>query len=947
MTLPIVGALRAWLRRLAAQRAEVLAIAVLMFVTAFVFSLAPRVAERVADDALRQTIGAAPVAARNVAFSSVDRLEAGPESEPLANVDAAERAIEAAMPPGVQTLITDRDTIVDVLRWRVESGASVPTLVTLRIEPGATAHVQLTSGREPTGSIGQIAGAGDGQPLNVYEIAVSSDAARASGIRLGDTLAMRPDPIDGLSARNGQANIAVRIVGLYDADGRSPYWFDDVDLVRPHTVEISSNVAYNAFAALVSSGAYQSLLSATAKVRYTWHVFVAADRLTAGTAAAVVTDLRRLETLFPPSAVPTVKPALRTGLLRLVSDQLERWQSTRAILSVVAVGPLAAALGAIALISLFSHRRRRSSELVWLARGASRPTVASGIFAEAVMVALLPAALGSGLAIALGPGGPSDASLAVGIAIGLAGTGLVALPAVRELASSRAGNLVAVGAAERVAGHASAAGSDGSPASPGRRRLVFEGLVAILAVAAAVIVRERGLRTPSNAIPAGNALAGIDPIAIAAPALAGLAGGLLAIRLLAVPLRALAAATGARRDLVPILGTTRAARGASGPQILLVILLTGGIGSFAVVTFGQIEHAADAIAWQTTGASVHARATANSALPSADVAATYAGVEAAAGAYRGLATISGVGRPLTVFAVDRSITTVADGTPADPALPTRMTDLPPDPARPLAVIISTGLGQGPGAIKLGETRTLSVGGLHRQIEVIATRLAFPGLPDADPFVIVVRDQLGLDQAHALTTTDLFLRTASTLGAGPTPTSDGSLGRLQAVLAAASPGVMLTSADDLADSLRADPAVASARLGIAVACVLAAVYVALAVLLSLALTGAARVTETAYLRALGVSRRQIVALVVVEHVPTIILAVAAGVGLGLAVFGLVEPGLGLGALLGSAVDVPLRIDPLPFAALIAAVAIVAAVGIQLAALLSERSGASAPRVVAAD
>ena len=141
--------------------------------------------------------------------------------------------------------------------------------------------------------------------------------------------------------------------------------------------------------------------------------------------------------------------------------------------------------------------------------------------------------------------------------------------------------------------------------------------------------------------------------------------------------------------------------------------------------------------------------------------------------------------------------------------------------------------------------------------------------------------------------------------------------------------------------------ASARLGIAVACVLAAVYVALAVLLSLALTGAARVTETAYLRALGVSRRQIVALVVVEHVPTIILAVAAGVGLGLAVFGLVEPGLGLGALLGSAVDVPLRIDPLPFAALIAAVAIVAAVGIQLAALLSERSGASAPRVVAAD
>jgi hypothetical protein len=97
----------------------------------------------------------------------------------------------------------------------------------------------------------------------------------------------------------------------------------------------------------------------------------------------------------------------------------------------------------------------------------------------------------------------------------------------------------------------------------------------------------------------------------------------------------------------------------------------------------------------------------------------------------------------------------------------------------------------------------------------------------------------------------------------------------------------------------------------------------------------------------VSRRQIVALVVVEHIPTIILSVAAGVGLGLAVFALVEPGLGLGALLGSAVDVPLRLDPLPFAALIVTVAVVAAIGIQLGALLGERLGVAASRAVLAD
>ena len=951
MTAPLVGALRAWLQRLGGQRVDVLAIGVLMFATAFAFALVPRLAERDADAALRQTIGAAPVAARNLSFTSVDRFEAGSVSEPLANVDRARGAIEAAMPAGVRGLITDRDTIVDLLRWRVESGASVATLMSLRIEPGATAHLHLTSGREPTGAIGQMKDPDDGQPLNVREVAISNDAARAAGIGLGATVAMKPDPIDGLSIKNGQVHVAVRVVGLYDADAGSAYWYDDLDLVQPHILEISSNSSYVVFAALVSPAAYQSLLEGVVDVRYTWHFFLAADRLDAGTASAVATDLRRLETLFPPSAVPAVQPSLQTGLLRLVSAEQERWQSTRAILSLIAVGPLAAAIGAIALVSLLTHRRRRSAELVWLARGAPRRTVANAILVEAAAIALLPAALGIGLSIILGPGGSADAGILAGAAIGLAGMVLVALPAMRDLASPAARNLATAGARDRIAGQAApTAGSEGPPTSPGRRRLVFEALVVILAVGAAIVIRQRGLGTPSTAVAPEGTLAGIDPIAILAPTLAGLAGGLLAVRLLALPLRALAAATRARRDLVPILGTTRAARGASGRQILLVILLTGAIGSFAAVTLGQIEYAADAIAWQATGASVHAQAAAGSTLPSANITASWTGVEAAAGAYRGQATIIGVGRPLTVLAVDRSVSAVAGATPADPDLPARMTDVPADPARPLAVIISTSLAEGPGALKPGETHTLLIGGLRRQVEVAEARAGFPGLSDADPFLVIVRDQLGSDAARSLATTDLFLRTAAGSQPGSSPgfgPAAGSLEGLRAALTAASPGVVVTAADGLAATLRGDPSVATARLGIAVACALAAAYAGLAILLSLALTGAARAGETAYLRALGLSRRQVAALVVVEHVPTIILAVAAGVGLGLAVFVLVEPGLGLGALLGSTVDVPIRFDPLPFAALIVTVAGVAAIGIQLVASLADRFGIGAPSAMAAD
>src|SRR5207244_13564554 len=121
------------------------------------------------------------------------------------------------------------------------------------------------------------------------------------------------------------------------------------------------------------------------------------------------------------------------------------------------------------------------------------------------------------------------------------------VPALLELVSSSGGSLAAAGTGRVGGRRAAVAGPDGAPIAPGRRRLVFEGLIAILAVAAAVVIRERGLRTPTAGLPGGNALAGIDPIAIAAPTLAGLAGGLLAIRLMAIPLRALAAVTSARR----------------------------------------------------------------------------------------------------------------------------------------------------------------------------------------------------------------------------------------------------------------------------------------------------------------------------------------------------------------------------------------------------------------
>jgi ABC-type antimicrobial peptide transport system permease subunit len=124
-------------------------------------------------------------------------------------------------------------------------------------------------------------------------------------------------------------------------------------------------------------------------------------------------------------------------------------------------------------------------------------------------------------------------------------------------------------------------------------------------------------------------------------------------------------------------------------------------------------------------------------------------------------------------------------------------------------------------------------------------------------------------------------------------------------------------------------------GIALAAVVAALYAALAVTAALALAGDARAIEVAHLRALGLSPRGALGLVIVEHGPTVVIALVAGIALGLGLFALLEPGLGIDALVGSRIEVPLTADPRQLAVILASVLAITIVGIGLAAWLQRR------------
>jgi putative ABC transport system permease protein len=89
---------------------------------------------------------------------------------------------------------------------------------------------------------------------------------------------------------------------------------------------------------------------------------------------------------------------------------------------------------------------------------------------------------------------------------------------------------------------------------------------------------------------------------------------------------------------------------------------------------------------------------------------------------------------------------------------------------------------------------------------------------------------------------------------------------------------------------------------------AAAYAAVALVLTPVLTAAARLRDIAYLRALGLSRKQALGLTAVELGPPIGVAVVLGIVLGIALVFVTKPGLDLASLAGGG-PVGVRVDPL--------------------------------------
>lgn len=890
------------LKRLRSERISSLAFAMLVGVTAFGAAATPRLLDRTSDEAL-----AAEVAGSEPGSANVELIE----ERRIGDLDAvASRGEEhhAAIPPGVRSLFADRYFAVDTPFWSVLTATPEASTIFLRIQQDAEPHITYVDGRPPAAAVRTrtLPEAGTDAPITVLEAALAVPAAEALDVGVGDTVVLGRDPTDPLAA-DVLEPMAVEVVGTFETiDPSEPYWSGDTEVGEPWIRSVGDDTQFRAAVALLAADAYPSLLESTAEgeppLRYRWRHLIDPERLDADAAGQLTGELRRMEGLFPAAATasPIQGTLLRSGLLALVEIQQARWRSVEAIVLVVAIGVAAVAGLAFALVASLAVRRRGRALATWIARGATRGQLAAAALVETAVVAI-PAAVVAGIAaIALISADDRDGAI-LAAAVAIVAIGFV------------------VGAVVRAeSGPAPMTGSRIARGLRGRR-LLMEAVIVLLAVGGATLLRDRGVSAASSTSDAPVT----DPLIAAVPALAGVALALVAVRLVPIPMRALSLLAARGSGIVSILGLRRATREATTASVLIVLMMTAMIASFALATLSHTTASGEAVAWHSVGAPF--RVTSSSGVISDRLGiGELPGVDSVARAYRTSVAAPGL-RGFDVLAVDlASYRSIIAGTPLDDPLPDELLG---GQASPLPAIVSSALVADVNGVRIGDNFGVAIRGRTVELRVVATRDSFPTLPVEGRFAVISLTQLeALDPDSPLPTTALFID--ATRDAEPA---------LRSAIADASASYALLSRAQENAGFRSAPVTTAMVLTLTAAVAATALFAALAIGASLAVAGAARGGESAHLRAMGLSPRQGVRLVVAEHGSTILIGFVAGTLAGLWLFGILRPGLGFSSLVGSTLEVPLSVDLVAVGAIFVGIAVTAVVGIGLSAVV-ERSSA---------
>jgi putative ABC transport system permease protein len=912
------------LRRLRFDLGSLALLFVVIATTSFLVAAAPRLFNRVADDALRTSLRSVTAVERDLRVTRSGRIAPGPDGGVAGPAAEGER-IADAFPASVAGAISGRSLVVTSVRLHVRASGTDETLLFLRYQDGLTAATRLVAGRwpasrgvplqpapaTPAGGPSPAPGTAPGgpdEPPVTLEAAFSTREASTIGVGVGDRLAItldRTDPlVSGRAYGLGPAEILV--VGLFEPiDEHAPDWSGDTNLLEVFLTGPPLRPILNA-TAYIPGPVYADLYPANLPFHYEWRFHVDPERLDAGQADVLAADLERLShAASPVGGGLGANTDLFTGLPAILDRLGLQRALTESVLSLAAVGPLVLAGGAIGMLAVLLAARRRDALALARGRGASASLVLGAQLWEALLVAGAGAVAGFLLAIELVPARDSPLSGLLALGTGAASViGLVAASAPT---------------ARQPPGPVERDDRPGGAVSP--RRTVVELAFVGIALVGALLLARRGLVLSAPGQPAR-----FDPLLAAVPVLAGLAAGIVAIRLYRLPVRALGWLAARRRDLVPVHGLRTLGRDPAVASLPLLVLLAGAaFGAFSSVIASSIDHGLVAASYLAVGADYRVDAARGGKLPDPSTLAAIPGVEAVAAAVVDPAArlVSSPSQRSGTYldAIDtRGYAAVAAGSPAEPAWPVAF--LAPAPvsgagsdARPIPAILPL---RQPGATNLatGQTFSIVVGATSLTFRLVERRATFPGLGNASTFAVVPLAwlQAALGDASPGPTV-IWLR-------GPA----GLAGPLAAAMASSSGTPTVVSRRAVQASLGEGSLAAVVSSGYGLAMVLAASYMAFAFVGAMVLSAPRRARDLAYLRALGVSGSGAVALTLIEHGLTVLMALVPGTALGVGLALLLEPALGLERFGGVGTAAP-TIDWLALAAMLAALA-----GLSLVALI---------------
>ncbi|MFC8224435.1 FtsX-like permease family protein [Streptomyces sp. NPDC057287] len=489
-------------------------------------------------------------------------------------------------------------------------------------------RVRLTAGRMPD--------AGAGSAEQPVQVALERGAAEALKLKPGSRLT--------LTDRLAEKPLPIEITGLYEAaDLADPYWRLD-----PLGGRGARKVVFTTYGPLLADPAVLGSGRVSAGP-VAWLAAADFRTMTTGRTEA----LRRASTDGPKalsaSAVFGDGATVRTSLPTVI-DQIERaLLVSRSTIMIVAVQLVLLAGYALLLVArLLSSERGGETELL-RARGASRGRIASLAAIEALLLAVPAAVVAPLLA------GPLTRLLAERSELGRIG---LRLDGGADGTVWLAASAVALACALAVVAPALAAGAGGrrggrTAALPAPVRAGADiGLLLIAGVAYWQLDRQTGASGGGALSGDREGELGIDPLLVAAPALALLAGTVLTLRLLPPAARLAERRAAGGRGLSSALAgwqfSRRPLRGA-GPVLLLV--LSAAMGMLAIGQSASWDRSQDDQADFRSGASVRVVGTLSGDPAKAAAYSDVPGVREAAPAFRTTADLSD-GRTAEVLALD-------------------------------------------------------------------------------------------------------------------------------------------------------------------------------------------------------------------------------------------------------------------------------------------------------